>query len=243
MSTGSHPWLSEFHNRLLSAKKPGSSKSNHKIQLASVMGCENWVMIMISEIAWLGTWRRKHQSDSSIDFAQQLIYTEQNIRNRLESKNSETLKELHALRSIHRGTPPFYSTELYNKHSVLLLSHIFACASLIYLQMVISDNLRPEDVDVMLHNTINAMRMIPNPQMFRGLVWPLCVAGCLASSKQDQRFFREISKAAIADSRSFGNSSSALKILEKSWELQKKEGRLIDCTMAIRALGSCILLV
>ncbi|EMR81243.1 putative c6 transcription protein [Botrytis cinerea BcDW1] len=243
VSTGSHPWLSEFHNRLLSAKKPGSSKSDHKIQLASIMGCENWVMIMISEIAWLGTWRRKHQSDSSIDFAQQLIYTEQNIRNRLESKNSETLKELHALRSIHRGTPPFYSTELYNKHSVLLLSHIFACASLIYLQMVISDNLRPEDIDMMLHNTINAMRMIPNPQMFRGLVWPLCVAGCLASSKQDQRFFREISKAAIADSRSFGNSSSALKILEKSWELQKEEGRLVDCTMAIRALGSCILLV
>ncbi|TGO40574.1 hypothetical protein BHYA_0035g00480 [Botrytis hyacinthi] len=243
VSTGSHPWLSEFHNRLLSAKRPGSSKSDHKIQLASIMGCENWVMIMISEIAWLGTWRRKHESDSTIDFKQQLIFTEQNIRGRLESKNSKTLEELHALRSIHRGTPPFYVTELYNKHTILLITHIFACASLIYLQMVITDNLLPEDVDMMLHNTINAMRMIPNPQMFRGLVWPLSVAGCLASSKQDQEFFRETSRGAVTDSRSFGNSSSAFKILEKSWELQRREGRLIDCTMTIREMGSCILLV
>ncbi|TGO55302.1 hypothetical protein BOTNAR_0248g00180 [Botryotinia narcissicola] len=222
---------------------PGSSKSDHKIQLASIMGCENWVMIMISEIAWLGTWKRKHESDSTIDFKQQLIFTEKNIRGRLESKNSETLEELHALRSIHRGTPPFYVTELYNKHTILLITHIFACASLIYLQMVITDNLLPEDVDMMLHNTINAMRMIPNPQMFRGLVWPLSVAGCLASSKQDQEFFRETSRGAATDSRSFGNSSSAFEILEKSWELQRREGRLIDCTTTIREMGSCILLV
>lgn len=207
------------------------------------MGCENWVMIMISEIAWLGTWRRKHESDPTIDFKQQLILTEQNIRSRLESKNSETLEELTALRAIHRGTPPFYFTELYNKHTNLLITYIFACASLIYLQMVITDNLLPEDIDMMLHNTINAMRMIPNPQMFRGLVWPLSVAGCLASSKQDQDFFREISRGAVTDSRSFGNSSSAFEILEKSWELQRREGRLIDCTMTIKELGSCILLV
>ncbi|RAL64659.1 hypothetical protein DID88_001692 [Monilinia fructigena] len=106
VSTGSHPWLSEFHNRLLSAKKPGSSKSDHKIQLKSIMGCENWVMIMISEIAWLGTWRRKHEKDHTAEFTEQLLTTERNIRHRLESKNAENLKELTALRSIYRGPPP-----------------------------------------------------------------------------------------------------------------------------------------
>lgn len=207
------------------------------------MGCENWVMIMISEIAWLGTWRQKHEQGSTIDFAEQLVVTEQNIRSRLEAKNSETLGEITALRSIHRGCPPHYYTDLYNKHTTLLITHIFACAALIYLQMVVTDHVVPEDVDVLLHNTINAMRMIPNPQMFRGLVWPLSVAGCLASSRQDQEFFRGTSRGAVTDSRSFGNSGSALEILEKSWELQGREGRLINCTMTIRELGTCILLV
>ncbi|KAB8289996.1 hypothetical protein EYC80_010323 [Monilinia laxa] len=211
VSTGSHPWLSEFHNRLLSAKKPGSSKSDHKIQLTSIMGCENWVMIMISEIAWLGTWRRKHEKDRTAEFTQQLLTTERNIRHRLESKNAETLKELTALRSIYRGPPPHYHTDLYTKHTThVIITHIFACTALIYLQMAIKDHLKPSDIDPHLHNTINAMRMIPNPQMFRGLVWPLAVAGCVASSPQDQAFFREVSRGAVADSGSFGNARLAI---------------------------------
>ncbi|KAJ8064253.1 hypothetical protein OCU04_006600 [Sclerotinia nivalis] len=243
VSTGSHPWLSEFHNRLLSAKKSDSSKSDHKIQLTSIMGCENWVLIMISEIAWLGTWRKKHEEDETMNFKEQLIITEQNIRSRLESKNLETLEELTALRAIHRGSPPYYHTDLYNKHTTYVVTHIFACAALIYLQMVVTDNIIPEDIDILLHNTINAMRMIPNPQMFRGLVWPLSVAGCLASSKPDQEFFRETIRGAMMDSRSFGNLRSALEILEKSWELQGRGGRLVDCTRTIEVLGSCVLLI
>jgi hypothetical protein len=207
------------------------------------MGCENWVMIMISEIAWLGTWRQKHEQNGAVDFEQQLVATEHNIRTRLESKNAEILEELTALRTVHRGTPPYYYTDLYNKYTIHVVTHVFACAALIYLQMIVTDHLLPEDVDMLLHNTINAMRMIPNPQMFRGLVWPLVVAGCLASSRQDQEFFRNTSRGAMTDSRSFGNSGSALEILEKSWELQNKQGRLIDCTTTIRELGTCVLLV
>lgn len=214
VSTGSHPWLSEFHNRLLSAKKsdsskPDPSKCDHKIQLPSIMGCENWAMIMISEIAWLGTWRKKHEEEKTINinFNQQLLITEQNIRSRLESKNSETLKNLTALRAIHHGSPPHYHTHLYNKHTIYIITHIFASTALIYLQMAITDTIIPADIDILLHNTINAMRMIPDPQMFRGLVWPLAVAGCLASAKTDQDFFKEVIRGVLVDgcTSSFGN--------------------------------------
>lgn len=207
------------------------------------MGCENWVMIMISEIAWLGTWRRKHEKDSIAEFTQQLITTERNIRNRLESKNAETLKELTAMRTVYRGAPPHYHTDLYTKHTTHVITHIFACTALIYLQMAISDHLQPSDIDPHLHNTINAMRMIPNPQMFRGLFWPLAVAGCVASSPQDQAFFREVSRGTVADSGSFGNARYVGEILERSWVLQRGRGCLVDCTSTIAVLGSCVLLV
>ncbi|PQE31250.1 hypothetical protein CJF32_00001845 [Rutstroemia sp. NJR-2017a WRK4] len=242
VSTGSHPYLSEFHNQLLSAKKRGSSKDDHKIQLYSIMGCDNWVMIMISEIAWLSTWRKKHDGDRSLDFQEQLHTTENNIRTRLESSNAEVLEELNSLRSTYGGAPPHYS-KAYSRHTILLVTHIFACASLIYLKMATSSSLAPEHVDLLLHNTINAMQKVPNPQMFRGLVWPLSVAGCLASSPQNQEFFRNSASAAVRDSNSFGNSGTALQILEKSWELQRRDGRLIDCTATIYQLGTCVLLV
>ncbi|KAM3077269.1 hypothetical protein ACMFMG_003267 [Clarireedia jacksonii] len=242
VSTGSHPYLSEFHNRLLSAKKRGSSKADHKIQLHYIMGCDNWVMIMISEIAWMSTWRKKHSKDRTTDFQEQLRATENNIRTRLESNNAEMLEELTSLRSNHRGAPPHY-LDSYSRHTILVVTHIFACAALIYLKMAISSNLAPEDIDLLLHNTINAMRMIPDPQMFRGLVWPISVAGCLASSPQDQEYFRNIARGAVRDSKSFGNSGSALEILNKSWQLQRTEGRLIDCTATIHQLGTCVLLV
>jgi hypothetical protein len=197
---------------------------------------------MISEIAWLRTWRKKHDGDRDIDFQEQLHATENNIRTRLESSNAEVLEELTSLRSTYRGAPPHYSKP-YSRHTILLVTHIFACAALIYLKMATSSNLAPAHIDSLLHNTINAMRMIPNPQMFRGLVWPLSVAGCLASSPQDQEFFRNSASAAVRDSNSFGNSGSSLQILEKSWELQRREGRLVDCTATIYQLGTCVLLV
>ena len=87
------------------------------------------------------------------------------------------------------------------------------------------------------------MKMIPDYRVFRGLVWPLCVAGCMASTAEDQEFFRDKSKGAVGDAKSFGNSAKALEILEKSWELERKRGTLVDCSAVLKELGTCVLLV
>lgn len=98
-----------------------------------------------------------------------------------------------AQRARHQGTPSHYLTHQHNKHTTYLIIHILACASLIYLKMAISDSPLPSDLDPLLHDAINAMRMLPDPQMFRGLLRPLAVAGYLSGSwKKGWRVFSGI---------------------------------------------------
>lgn len=90
---------------------------------------------------------------------------------------------------------------------------------------------------------MEVVNLIPDPRMFRGLVWPLCVAGCMASSPTHQQFFRNTVTEAVLDSPRFGNSGQALQILEESWEMQRERGQLVDCARIIQELGVCVLLV
>ena len=68
----------------------------------------------------------------------------------------------------------------------------------------------------------------------RALVWPICVAGCMASTVDDQAFFRSTIESAKNDSKSFGNSSITHLLLELSWTLQRERGYPVDCTTTIK---------
>jgi len=201
------------------------------------------VMVLVSEIATLASqkadWRRAGDYDE-----QTFAESAREIEFRLLSQHREVREELDTIRQEYGGAPPPHSLpEIYNKHTVLFVTNIFASAAIIYLHTVItSSDVSPSLVQLALRNTIESMRMVTDPRMFRGLIWPLCVAGCMASSKADQDFFRICAAGAVNDSRSFGNSGKALDILERSWLLQRERGKLVDCTAAIKDMGSCVLL-
>lgn len=239
VSTGSQSHLAEHHNRLLLGPTP---ELGHSIELHTICGARNWVMVLVSEIASLAAqksdWRRiiGYNDQSFEDSARDIEF-------RLLSQHREVREELDAIRQEYGGAPPHSLPEIYNHHTVLFVTNIFASAAIIYLHTVItSSDVSPSLIQLALRNTIESMRMVPDPRMFRGLVWPLCVAGCMASSKADQDFFRTSATGAVNDSRSFGNSGKALEILERSWLLQSERGKLVDCSATIKDLGTCVLL-
>jgi C6 transcription factor Pro1 len=239
VSTGSRSHLAEFHDRLLLDDATGLGVN---IQLHTIAGCHNWVMRMIAEIASLSA-RKNERTQFADAEIRQLYDTAHDIQRRLELRHKEILEELEALRHLYGGPPPHSSPETYNKHTVLVVTNIFASAAAIYLHSIARSEVASPLILQALHKTIDAMRMIPDPRMVRGLVWPLCIAGCMASSTPDQEFFRNAAAGAVHDSRRFGNSGKALEILEMSWRLQKKRGQPTDCASTIRELGTCVLLV
>jgi C6 transcription factor Pro1 len=226
VSTDCQPFLSDYHDRLLSSSalpSPSEFEVNGTIELHTIMGCQNWAMITIGEIERLRRWREREIRAGTLDI-RRVVEKANEIQSRLEPQNSKVLNELNVLRSKYSGPPPRYYPNVYNRHTALIVTHVFASAALIYLQTVVSSDSSILNIKRHLQSVIAAMAMISDPRMFRGLVWPLCVAGCMASSPLDQDSFRKLAVGAIQDSRRFGNSSKALEILQKSWELQQEKG-------------------
>lgn len=90
-----------------------------------------------------------------------------------------------------------------------------------------------------VERTISAMERIPEPvcgKLTRGILWPICVAGSVAETHH-QPFFRDFVNKAVNDSMGFGNSRTALGILEASWEALNQEGHQTPsiCSASLKA--------
>ena len=97
------------------------------------------------------------------------------------------------------------------------VTQVWAHAALIYLSTVVS-GWQPANAEVRQHigQSIDVLtHHISSPLMLRALVWPFCVAGCLAESETEAQFRRLVESL---HSRSvFGTVLKALDIMEKAW--------------------------
>lgn len=125
-----------------------------------------------------------------------------------------------------------------------LVTRVWAHAALIYLSVVVSgwqpasDNVRyhVRQIIVLLTNHLT------EPALLRTMVWPFCVAGCLADQGQECQF-RRLSEALQPPSL-FGTVRKALEIMEKVWA-SRDSGDNMDCDLAtcFRSQGDLVLLV
>lgn len=201
ISTGSPPHLAAHHDQFLTSTQNIFTTNPEivtKLNLHDIMGCQNWVMKIIGEIAQLSSLSGVR---TPFDFSdiQRLADVAKDIQNRLEAGKSRVHAELDALRREYSGHPPPYYPEVYGKYTVLVVTYTFACAAVIYLQTSITSSPSIFHIRDPLQDVMAAMRMIPDPRMVRGLVWPLCVAGCVASTTSEQDFFRRTAGAAITE--------------------------------------------
>ncbi|KAL3422756.1 hypothetical protein PVAG01_06912 [Phlyctema vagabunda] len=235
VSTGARPYLSDYHTDFLTATPWNRDiRENGVIELDTIMGCRNWVMVLIGRIAQLG------QQQSLRAFSDQQVREQQTmIRDELSLKDAQIQSDIDSMRSRHDGPPPAYSPEEYKRYTTDVVTHIFACAADVYLGNIVGSI----GIDCQMEPIISALKMIPDPRMMRGLVWPLCVAGCMAKTPSEQAYFRSVTSVAVNDSRTFGNSKQALEILEKAWDMQLRTEPSVDCTTCIREMGTCVLLV
>jgi hypothetical protein len=184
-----------------------------KIKLHEIMGCQNWAMI-IDDIAALQS--SSSQEPIAESENQQLIEKGQQIRCKLVYQTSGLRASLDCLRKLFGGPLLHYASEVFNQHTVYIATYTFACVTLIYIDIIISRIRASEFFESDLRPIIAALQMLPDPRMIRGLIWPLCVAGCMASTPSDQQFFRELAQNGVKDAGAFGKCGETLKILEGS---------------------------
>lgn len=196
-------------------------------------------MVIISEIAQLSA----IINTAGYCDTPAMLDSKADIKARLEAGKSSLSHQISAIHRQCSGPPLMSSQSTFEQYVILIITNIFASAAIIYLHTSTLDIHPRIDVATALSSTIAAFNLLPDRRMTRGLVWPLCIAGCMAESFSEQVIFKDIVSAAMSDSGSFGNSSTVSEILEKAWEMQRMGDTAVNCASAIRELGTFVLLV
>ncbi|EAW21019.1 fungal specific transcription factor domain-containing protein [Aspergillus fischeri NRRL 181] len=226
-STRRPPFLNIDHAQVL---------RNPCISLESIIGCSNSVMALIFEISSLDRWKEESQAIrklSIIDLAERGRQIEERLRQELADMD----------------TLPETSPSLLNRSKVLSVpadpdvNRLFALSALIYLHVVIS-GAHPElpEIADAVSQVIAVFKRLWDPRLLQSvLVWPFCVAGCLALEEQ-QNFFCALFSASEITESTVGTCFEAFRIMEKCWEARRSGPFNCDWASIMKQQGYYVLL-
>ena len=233
------PRLYEYHRCLLGDN--GDTKPH--IILESIVGVRNSVLLEISEIATLDAWKQRCKAAGNLnvmELARRATTIEDSLVADLmhlkgEADTATNPKVAHSpLEVLTQPESPAAQS--------FLASQIWAHAAFVYLSIVVS-GWQPASADVCLHvdRIIELLNKLSPPAMLRTMVWPFCVAGCLAEPAKEAQF-REMVQT--LQPSIFGTVHTALRIMESVWH-NRNAGDVDtrDLAMCFRGQGDLVLLV
>ncbi|KIL87255.1 hypothetical protein FAVG1_09813 [Fusarium avenaceum] len=175
------------------------------LEMANLMGCHNWVMVAIGDLAHLQAWKKEMRQQERLSVPE-LVRRGQRIDKRLQDGITE-LKQTAEVGGDIRG----------NMQPAPWVSHIFAIASLVLSSTIVSGPWAalPEVKDAISESVI-VLRDWPQAIPLRGLVWPLYIIGCMAEANL-QGFFESLLSSVLEESGGFGNSGTVIKLMKNCW--------------------------
>ena len=238
------PRLYEYHHSLLSS----SDSTEPVINLGASVGCQNWALLRIGEIAALDAWKQRCKKAENLDIIQ-LVHRATSIKDSLEA-DLERLETDPVIIPQDSGSLLDVFTADYCQQSQTpasqgsLVTQVWAHAAIVYLFVVVS-GWQPASVDVRYHVgrivELLTHQMSP-PALLRTMVWPFCVAGCLAEPAQEPHFRGMVET--LQPLSVFGTVQKALEIMENVWR-SRDAGTAADRDLAacFRIRGDLVLLV
>ncbi|KAK0125624.1 hypothetical protein ONS96_009460 [Cadophora gregata f. sp. sojae] len=242
-ATQEEPRLYAYHQSLLGMV----GDDELLIDLEDVVGCQNWVVMQIGEIAVLDAWKQRGKKEGDLD-VMELVYRGARIKEVLEERlvilvneHVKPMKETMGLLDIFGDGYGTQSTTATVQS--IIVTRVWAHAAFLYLHVVVC-GWQPSDVETRYHvsQTIDLISNLSPPALARTVVWPFCVAGCFAEVSQESHF-RQIVQG-LQPSALFGSVHSAFKIMEEVWR-NRDSGDSADRDLAacFRGLGEMALLV
>ena len=242
-SLDTSPALQNYHHSVLSSH--GEEKC--RVRLEIVVGCQNWALVAIGNISALCAWKRDAKQSGNFSVVNLV---------KLAGPISQALEE--GLTSLdidaNRSQPMKMSTSrleaYYSRHdraidctSIANVTRIWAYAAKIYLSVCLSGwQTNSTDTQASVVKVISLLQTIESPAQLRSLSWPLCVAGCLALTSQEDEIRRIVGiKGQLGE---FGTIFDALRIMEAVWSSRATvDENVWDIASSLNILGSPALLL
>ncbi len=212
------------------------------IKLEKLMGCENWVMVCVMEIARLRHWKQEMQMSDQLSL-RELASRAEIIEKKLEDGVKRIYESLDEMRMKGKDLTNKGRSVLGSKYLAHVVTRMFALTALVYLHVTVSGPY-PEIAEIQncVSRTITAFRALPQSDLVRNLSWPMYIVGCMATGEH-QNAFRDIAASIGLEKHSFGTSSQVLEVMEECWRLRADGIVGADWTTAMKSLNLNVLLV
>lgn len=213
------PTLYEYHDSLL-----GDIHSTEApVNLETVMGCQNWALRCISEIAMLDNWKKQCQNAGTLN-VMDLVNRATPIKTALESLVQQLEMDMEVFPTAGTKSLLDLFAAAHDNHTsstlggtTSLVTRVWAHAALAYLFVVVS-GWQPASMEVR-HHVSQILELLTcgmlQPALLRTMVWPFCVAGCLAEPSQEARFRHMVE--ILQPPKVFGTVRKAFEIMENVW--------------------------
>ncbi|PVI07516.1 hypothetical protein DM02DRAFT_551138 [Periconia macrospinosa] len=236
------PRLSRYHAQCLFANDH-SPEARSPLNLEDFMGCENWVLLQISEISALDAWKKSMKKAGQLDMME-LVARASVIKQCLLGY----LTRLEATTNIPNTNPPgffaFFNDQLPPMPGgcSAFVTRVWAHAALLYLSVTVS-GWQPASLEIRNNMTriLALLEQMPEPKLLRTVAWPFCFAGCLAESDEEYRF-RAMADALVPH-QLFGAARKALEIMESVWKCRYEVTIDTDFAACVSSMGYISLLV
>ena len=214
---GAVPRVFLQYSSLLEGREP-------TVDIATVLGCPNWVIAQIGAVAEIDSWRAALQHRRCLDYIElvkRATLVKEAIELRMEDFEQESSQAATSAEAEADLCDIFTMDDRHSSRQMIhqgrIVTRIWAHAALLYLSVVVS-GWQPENVEVRRHVTEVATLLHDptiSPAVFRTLIWPFCVAGCLAdsSTEGDFRSFFERFQSLTT----FGTFNEAVRIVKDAW--------------------------
>ncbi|OAL19311.1 hypothetical protein AYO22_09855 [Fonsecaea multimorphosa] len=240
------PRLLEYHSDLLDPHDLGEPEfGTVPLQLSAIMGCQNWVLLVISQISVLDAWKKEMKKAERLSMTE-LLDRENEISRALNDGMSNLDKS-----TSDAGKNPLLNSRPYltggsstSSRPSTTTTQIWAYAARVYLTVVVS-GWHPSNAGIRsdVSRILELLRTINCPDHLRTLAWPLCVAGCMSGAGEQEQEFRHL-LATMDDLGLVGALAEVRKIMERVWESRNLlDSETWDIAACLRVLGVPALLV
>lgn len=181
------------------------------VDMMDVMGCENWIMEVIGDLATLDAQRASLGLD---EFEESRKSAESCLLDGIETMKRQQTR-VPADPNVTMNGQLECSTANY-------VSLAFAESALVWCRFLATSpgGLLNAGCEAAVAQAVETLSKAPESTPLRGLVWPICIAGSLASNGQQHLVKEIMDRIARQANTSFGNCGPVMEIIKHCWEAQ-----------------------
>ncbi|KAJ5281862.1 hypothetical protein N7478_007234 [Penicillium angulare] len=192
---GGPPRLHEIHSNILGDLP--LHEIGTPLNLAHFIGCDNWVLRTIGDIATLDAWKKEMERNQTLSQLE-LMERSKELFTTLQQGLDSTVSSQSHIRPTDTNSwhlQPFFRSKFQlTDHGLGEKSNlIWIYAARIYLS-VISFGWNPHDLQIQndVSEATALLKIIESPAQLHTLPWPICVIGCIAGTRPEQEIIDSI---------------------------------------------------